>query len=65
MIILSIGYPATGHLRKNVFPATADNLGIGRTYGIPTNMHWKIKKRDTHTNKHRFYFFRMVDFSII
>lgn len=39
MIILSIGYPATGHLRKNVFPATADNLGIGLTYGIPIRIY--------------------------
>lgn len=31
MIMLSMGYPATGHLRKNDFPATADNFGIGRT----------------------------------
>lgn len=33
--IVSIGYPATGHLICSAFPATADIGAIGRTYGIP------------------------------
>lgn len=55
MIILSIGYPATGHLRKNVFPATADNFGIGLTYGIPVDKHWNTTVRQRVMNSTLFY----------
>lgn len=35
MMMLQIGYPATGYLRKEVLPDTANIFGIMRTYGIP------------------------------
>lgn len=33
--MVSIGYPATGHLIVNAFPAIAEIGSIGRTYGAP------------------------------
>lgn len=53
-VIVSMGYPATGHFIVNALPAIAEIASIGRTYGGPTIYNKTEKKQEEQQHKNLF-----------